>query len=168
VGWSIDPSGGDATMTVSDDAHAGKHSLCIEATKWYHNPSSQRHGDRKYINVTLIHGTQSAGESGLDAYRVEGDRRYQCTFWMKSTAPKVTFRAIGWRVGQEDRPASGLREYPTLIEATNEWKQYTATFYSQVYSTRAAVAFGFHGYQDEGVELGKVWIDDIRVEPWSR
>lgn len=167
VGWSLEESGSSAKMSVSDDDHSGKHSLCLEATHCYQKKDSPRHGDRKYINLALIHGTESGGKSGEDAYRVEGDQRYQCTFWMKSTAPLVALRFMGWKVGQIDKEGSKLRGYPPIIQATNEWKQYTATFYTQSPTDRCAVLFGLYGYEDEGVRLGKIWVDDVKVKAFD-
>jgi hypothetical protein len=61
---------------------------------------------------------------------MEGDRRYPCTFWLKSTVLLVSVRFLGWEVGREDKEGLKLRGYPSLIQASNERKRYSATFHT--------------------------------------
>jgi len=73
VNWCLYAGAGKAKVSASPDAHTGKLSACLEALAWYHNPKHPRHGDRKWINVALLHGSDGRGFDGGDAYDVEPD-----------------------------------------------------------------------------------------------
>jgi len=165
VGWSLYTGAGSARMTVSPDAHSGKHSLCLHAARWYHNPAHPKHGDRKWINVALIHGSEQRGFEGWDAYDVEPGKSYRCTFWLKGDVPAARVIFQGWTVGMRAISRHELAREPLVVEPTAAWTQHTASFRAGPGTRKLALKFALMGYEAEGMRLGKLWVDDVAIEP---
>ncbi len=45
-----------------------------------------------------------------------------------------------------------------------DWEQYSVLLYAEHDTKKAALRFALQGYRDNGVRLGKVWVDDVAVE----
>ncbi len=164
VGWSLYTGAGSAELTVSPDAHSGEYSLCLEATRWYHDPSHPVHGDRNWINVAAMHGTEAGGMAGWDAYDVEPDRQYRCSFWLKGDVPGVKVVFQGWSMGMGAGARHELEADLAETEPTDDWREYTATFRTDFDTVKLALKIGILGYEDEGMRLGRIWVDDVVME----
>jgi hypothetical protein len=164
VGWSLYGGAGSATLTVSPEAHSGERSLCLEATRWYHDPSHPVHGDRNWINVAIMHGTEAGGMAGWDAYDVEPDRQCRCSFWLRGDVPRVKVVFQGWSTGMGAGARHELEADLTEIEPTEDWREYTATFCTDFDTVKFALKIGILGYEDEGMRLGGIWVDDVVIE----
>ena len=165
VGWSLYTGAGKAKLVVSAQAHSGKHSACLHATQWYHNPAHATHGDRKWINVALVHGSEGRGFDGRDAYDVEPGKGYRCSFWLKGDVPRVSVQFQGWSAGMGSSFRHPLESDLPEIHPTKDWKQVAATFHTGFDTRKLAVKLGILGYEDEGARLGRIWVDDIAIEP---
>ncbi len=134
-------------------------------------------GDRKgenYVNSGLTQGS-SSGTSGADALVVEPPpyasyyRRppagaYRVSFWIKSECNKINVNLQGWTT-EEATPSD--RAGTTLIPhigRLDEWTYFEATANMQPGVQRFAVYFQVWGYEKDGLELGRVCIDELRIE----
>ncbi len=160
-GWSFLRGAGRGELRLSEDAHSGKQSLCLAATVWRQKADHPR----KYISVRLVHGSEDGGREGHDAYYVEGDKGFRLTFYLKGNVPTVNLKPMGWEAEEGREARHGLRIYPTTIKPTEEWRQYTAIFYTKSETARCVVMFGIVGYEDEGTGLGEFYVDDVKIEP---
>ncbi|MEA3399718.1 MAG: beta-N-acetylglucosaminidase domain-containing protein [Armatimonadota bacterium] len=165
VGWSLYRGAGGAELVVSDDAHSGRHSACLHATEWYHNPEHPMHGDRRWINVALIHGSEEGGMHGTDAYDVQPETTYRCSFYLKSDAPSVAVEFQGWSEGFAAGNRHLLRSKLSSITPTGRWQRYEATFTTWFDTRKFALKIGLQGYADEAMRLGRVWVDDVAIAP---
>jgi hypothetical protein len=86
------------------------------------------------------------------------------TFRLRGDAAKVEFTAVGWN---SEKAEAGNRQ--TLfarcpdLKATDEWREYAATFSTALDTKRLAPKFGIVGFRDEGARLGKLCVDDVHV-----
>ncbi|MGC9319804.1 MAG: beta-N-acetylglucosaminidase domain-containing protein [Armatimonadota bacterium] len=165
VGWSLYTGAGEAELIVSDDAHSGRRSACLHATEWYHNPDHPTHGDRRWINAALIHGSEEGGMHGTDAYDVDPETTYRCSFHLKSDAPGVVVEFQGWSEGFAPGNRHLLRSGLSSITPTDRWRRYETTFTTWFDTRKFALKIGLQGYADEGMRLGKVWVDDVAIQP---
>ncbi|MGD8241151.1 MAG: beta-N-acetylglucosaminidase domain-containing protein, partial [Armatimonadota bacterium] len=164
VGWSLYHGAGVARMSLSPDANSGERSLCIEATRWYQDPTHPTHGDRKWINVALVHGSELGGKEGRDAYDVEPSTSYRCSFYLKGDVPTVHLQYQGWSFMMDSNARESLRGDLEEIRPTGEWQRYTSTFDTDYATKKFALKFALIGYEDEGMRLGSIWVDDVSIE----
>ena len=163
VNWCLYSGGAKGKVTASTDAHGGKFSARLEVLKWYHNPEHAKHGDRKWLNIALVHGSDQNGYEGGDAYDVKPNQSYRCTFWMKGDVPRVTLVAQGWRMGFTSQRRVNLSTYPDEFEPTQEWRQYTVSITTGFAARKLALKFCVMGYEDAGARLGSLWVDDLEI-----
>lgn len=165
VGWSLYTGAGVVELTVSDDAHSGDRSVCVQATEWYHNPEHAVHGDRRWINVALVHGSELGGFDGSDAYDVAPASEYRFSFWLKGDAPEALVELQGWWRGFAPGSRHNLPCDLDVIVPTDEWTRYEGTFTTYFDTRKVALKIGLRGYADEGMRLGTLCVDDVMIEP---
>ena len=163
VNWCLYSGGAKGKVIASTDAHNGKFSACLEVLEWYHNPEHAKHGDRKWLNIALVHGSDRKGYTGGDAYDVEPGKTYRCTFWLKGDVPWVTVLAQGWRMGFTSGRRVSLDTYPMEIQPTRVWEQHTISFTTSFGVRKLALKFCVMGYEDAGARLGSIWVDDLQI-----
>lgn len=165
VGWSAYRGAGQATLAVSDQAKSGTRSLCLRATRWYHDPKHVVHGDRTWINVALVHGSERGGMAGGDAYDVAPETAYRCGFWLKGDVPTVELRIQGWSTGLQSGDRHVLEAGLSQVVPSTEWQHHELSFRTDYDTAKLAVMFVVKGYEDEGMRLGRIWVDDVSLEP---
>jgi len=158
VGWAVYQGAGRATLATSTENPAsGERCATIEAPEWYNL------NGREWINVALMFG-DSNGFTGPNAYPAQPLTKYRVAFKLRGDAAKVEFTAVGWN---SDKAEASNRQ--TLfarcpeLSATDEWREYAASFTTALDTRRFALKFGIVGFRDEGARLGRLYVDDVRV-----
>jgi len=135
--------------------------------------SGDRAGDN-YINTGIVQGS-SRGTSGRDAIphtpgadskrsRVPSADAYKVSFRIKSQCSKINVFLQGWttdRAAPADRASSPL--IPRIGELA-EWTPYEAVATVRPGVRKIAVCFQVYGYEKDGLKLGRVCIDELRIE----
>jgi hypothetical protein len=103
--------------------------------------------------------------AGGDAYDVEPDREYRCTFHLKGDVPRVQIVFQGWSLGLHAGSRHELQADLAEIEPTPDWQAYTGAFRTDFDTSKFALKIGILGYEDEGMRLGRIWVDDVAIEP---
>ncbi len=157
--WSFYGGAGGGRIDVGDDGSAG-----LEATKWYADPSHAVHKGRHWINVGLIYGSELRGLEGFDAYDVESGAQYRYSFRLKGTVPRAEVICQGWGLGLG--PGSRHELVSELIDVapTDQWTPYSGTFRAEHDTRKFALKIVIKGYEDEGMGLGEVWVDEVVIE----
>jgi len=134
-------------------------------------------GDRKgenYINCGLVQGSEG-GYTGAQAlvhtpseqsryFKRGSSDAYKVSFWIKGECNKINVLLQGWTTEQarsEDRAGSGLI---SRIGEHDEWTYYEAVAAPQAGVKKIAIVFQVWGYENDGLKLGKVCIDELRIE----
>ena len=163
--WCLYSGGAKAEATADKDAHSGQYSARLRAVDWYHDPKHLTHGDRKWLNVALIHGSDADGYVGADAYDVDPGTMYRCRFWLKGDTAAVKVTAQGWGMGFAAGRRITLDTFPADIVPTEAWTRHEVRFQTSFHTRKVAIKFGILGYEDSGARLGTVRIDDLSIEP---
>ncbi len=134
-------------------------------------------GERKgedYQSAALVLGSRD-GYSGADAFVTEppaGSKyyrypvlrnQYTVSFWIKSEASRVRAHIQTWR--SEQAPSSDRIGGPLIatVPKTDEWTHYQGTVALPHEAKRYAVMFQVDGYQRDGLELGRVCVDEVSI-----
>ncbi len=135
--------------------------------------SGVRKGEN-YTSGAILQG-RSNGYTGPNAlvnspgpeakyYRFPPATRYKIGFWVKSEASKLKVILRGWRT---EEAASKDRTTTTVfpdIPRTEEWRHYEATVTPPPDMKRFAVQFQVDGFENDGLKLGRVCIDEVKIE----
>ncbi len=130
---------------------------------------------RNYTSAALVQGDAN-GYSGPNAlvhvpdtsekyYRYPSAVSYKVSFWYRSVAAPVRMYLRGWRTreaGPGDRVdgSGGIAGIP----ATDEWTHYEATVTPNPETKTFCIMFLVDGYEDEGLKLGPVYVDELKIE----
>lgn len=134
-------------------------------------------GDRageNYINTGIVQGS-SYGMSGADAlvhqpseearyFKRGSSDAYKVSFWIKSDCNKIDVFLQGWTTEEAtsaDRAPSSLISH---IGLHHEWTYYEAVASPRAGVKKFAVVFQVWGYEKDGLQLGRVCIDELKIE----
>ncbi len=134
-------------------------------------------GDRageNYINCGIVQGS-SGGYAGKNAlvhepgegakyFKMGGSDAYKVSFWIKSECSKINVFLQGWTTDEAtaaDRAGTGLISRIGLLD---DWTYYEATASSSAGVKKYAVVFQIWGYEKDGLKLGRVCIDELKIE----
>jgi len=78
--------------------------------------------------------------------------------------PAVRVDYQGWYERMDTNSRHTLYGRPERIRPTTEWKRYTGTFDTDFRTRKLALKLTIVGYEDEGMRLGKIWVDDVSIE----
>ena len=170
VGWGAYLGG--VTWGSLEDGYKGKGIYFVPGS---FKPIAS--GDRKgenYTNTGICQGS-SNGLSGADAllhtpsedakrFKRGGSDAYKVSFWIKSECNKITVFLQGWTTDEatgNDRASSGLIPRIGLLD---DWTYYEATASPRASVKKIAVCFQIYGYEKDGLKLGRVCIDELKIE----
>ncbi len=91
--------------------------------------------------------------------------RYKVSFWMKSASSSVRVYLRGWKTEAatpQDR-VDGTGQL-TNLPATDKWTYYEMTATPQPDTKRFCIMFLVDGFEDQGLKLGPVQVDEVRIE----
>jgi len=130
---------------------------------------------RNYTSCALVQG-DADGYRGPEAlvhepsadsryFKYPTSDRYKVTFWMKSESSSVRVFLRGWKTDEAtptDR-ADGAGQI-TNVPATDKWTYYQMTATPQPGTKRFCIMFLVDGFEDQGLKLGPVHVDEVRIE----
>ena len=152
LGWnSYCGNGSFCWGSTEEEAHQGKASAFIEATRLYQWPDGKEN-----INVALVQG-DSNGYVGENAYNATPNQAYYVSFWIKGDCPKVSVLAQGWS-SKEAQPKD-RQKFPMMeVAPTSEWKQYGSIFTTKDDTKKFVLLF-------KPEVLGRIYVDDVCISP---
>ena len=170
TGWG--PYLGGVTWGSLENGYRGK-AIWFEPGPFKPRTDGDRVEDN-YINTGIVQGS-SSGISGRDAipHAPNPDTRYskrssadayKVSFWLKSECSKINVLLQAWTTdaaGPSDR--AGTKLIPHIGEV-REWTRYEATASVRPDVKKVAVCFQVWGYEKDGLKLGRVCIDELRIE----
>lgn len=170
VGWGPYSSG--VTWSTLEEGYRGR---CMWFTPGPFTAieSGDRAGEN-YINTGIVHGS-SYGMSGRDAlvhhpsdearyFKRGSSDAYKVSFWIKSECNKLNVFLQGWTTEEAtaaDRAGSSLISH---IGLHDDWTYYEAIASPQAGVRKFAVVFQVWGYEKDGLQLGRVCIDELKIE----
>jgi hypothetical protein len=94
-----------------------------------------------------------------------GGVAYRVSFWFKSDCSSVRMYLRGWRTdealaGDRIDGSGGIRSMPRAAE----WTHYETTVTPGLGTKKFCIMFLVDGFEDEGLQLGPVYIDEVRIE----
>ena len=133
-----------------------------------------RKGERS-MNCAIVLGSAN-GTSGPEAYTSEPSaeasysRRpsgaaYRISFWAKSESSQVDARVQCWRTDEATGADRSARAQVARIPRIGEWTHYEKTVALPGDTKKFAVMFQIWGFENDGLELGKVCVDEVTIEP---
>ena len=171
VGWG--PYLGGATWGSLEDGYKGK-GIWFEPGPFAPINSGDRKGEN-YINTGIAQGS-SHGTVGADAlvhtpsegakyFKRGGSDAYKVSFWIKSECNKINVFLQAWTT---DKAAGGDRGggggLVSRIGELDEWTYLEATSSVGAGVKKIAVCFQVWGYEKDGLKLGRVCIDELKIE----
>ncbi len=135
-------------------------------------------GERKgedYQSAALVLGSAD-GYTGPNAFVIElgpearyyrvppGAAAYRISFWARSEASELVAAVQCWRT---DEAGGGDRESRILIAKvprTPDWTHYEGTVTMPGDARKFAIMFQVYGYRKDGLELGRVCVDEVTVQ----
>jgi hypothetical protein len=171
VGWG--PYLGGSSWGSLEDGYKGK-GIWFEPGPFSPIESGDRKGEN-YINTGIVQGS-SYGTSGADAlvhtpsedaryFKRGGSDAYKVSFWIKSECNKIKVFLQGWTTEQAtgaDRGGGG--GLVSRIGELDEWTYFEATSSVGAGVKKIAVCFQVWGYEQDGLKLGRVCIDELKIE----
>ena len=162
--WGRYSGSGAAEWGLSNDAHSDKHSVYLKGIGFHKGkPGSGRYSNREVIGQSLVVG-DGDGYEGKHAYPCQVDTDYRFSFWAKGDVAWAHATAIGFSREQGD---SRSREWiPTTLSRftpTSEWQRYEGSFRTMSNTKKLVLMIGFQGARDEGMNLGTLWVDDVKM-----
>ncbi len=171
VGWG--PYSSLSEWGSLEDGYQGKAVYFIPEP--FHPIDSGDRAGENYINCGMVQGS-SGGYSGPDAiphipsqaakyFKSGGADAYKVSFWIKSESSKINVFLQGWTTEKAtgaDR--GGGATLITRIGHLDDWTYFEATGSVAAGVKKIAVVFQVFGYEKDGLKLGRVCIDELKIE----
>ncbi len=137
-------------------------------------PGGARKGERS-MNCAIVLGSPN-GTSGANAYTAEPPMeaiyyrrptpiRYKIGFWAKSESSQVVARVQCWRANEATGDDRSAKVEVAQIPRTDQWTYYEKTVDLPGDTRKFAVMFQIWGFENDGLALGKVCVDEVTIEP---
>ena len=162
TGWGMYTGGNwdDGVLSLSDDAHSGKHSAMLTTRKFYVDPAT---GKPTFIGLKLMQG-DSNGYDGSRAYTAKPSMTYHFAFWLKGDAPGVKVHAVSWKT--DEARADDREELGTtlgVVKPPHAWQRYEGSFTTAAATRRFALAFYVSGGPPDFPLGTKILVDDVEI-----
>jgi len=171
VGWGVYDS--VAEWGSLDQGHKGKGAYFVPAP---FSPIGA--GPRKgedYRSAALVLGSPD-GYNGADAMVPEVPRTarysrrpppvsYKVSFWVRSEASELKVFIQPWRTEQAGGKDRHGKPLVVKVPRTEQWAHYERTVALPAGTKRFALMFQQFGYKQDGLELGRVEVDEVSIEP---
>jgi len=136
-----------------------------------------KYGDRKgepYRGCAIVQGT-SNGDTGENAivavphpdakyFKRRPRTPYKISFWIQSDATEVVAYVQSWRTDKAELGDRNGRTDVAKIPKTAEWRYCENTVLLPADTRKFALLFLVSGYKADGFELGRVCVDEVRIE----
>ncbi len=90
---------------------------------------------------------------------------YKISFWVKSEASELFAFIQGWRTDEATPKDRDSKTLAAKIPRTAEWTYYESTVSLPPDTRKFAVMFQMYGYKNDGLELGRVCVDELSIQP---
>ena len=158
--WSTYGSSSAAEWGLAGEAHTGQRCVYLK-TKQFTD-----YKGRQYINAGVFQGywfgrQDETYRQGQDTVAVVGQSpRYRFSLWVKGDTSRFNVNCRAWN--SETKQNGGATLVP-LSTPNAEWTHYEGKFSLSANVDRFAILFQVWGYEDEGLKLGTIYVDDVSV-----